>query len=161
MTLWYKRFFKQPKAFIRAMTPLAEPMSIAFTGNKRATRLLDRFAWHLTRRPSLERMNQASALLLGEHDFRAFGRALKEDATTVRRIYQAEWQLTDWGAAFTIKGNAFLYHMVRRLVYLLVEVGLERLPIEVIERGLEIGTTGIVALAPARGLTCRKLLSRR
>jgi len=53
-------------------------------------------------------MNQASALLLGEHDFRAFGRALKEDATTVRRIYQAEWQLTDWGAAFTIKGNAFL-----------------------------------------------------
>jgi len=102
-------------------------------------------------------MNQAAQLLLGEHDFRAFGKALKEDATTIRRIYLAEWQPTRWGAEFTIEGNAFLYHMVRRLVYVLVGIGLGELPQEVVERGLETGTNGIVTLAPARGLTLQKV----
>jgi tRNA pseudouridine38-40 synthase len=91
--------------------------------------------------------------LLGEHDFRAFGKALKEDATTVRKIFSAEWQGDCQQAAFTICGNAFLYHMVRRIVFVVVQVGLGNLPEEIVSRGLESGETGIVSLAPARGLT--------
>ena len=54
---------------------------------------------------------------------------------------------------FAITGNAFLYHMVRRIVYVLVKVGFSEVPIEIIPTGLQTGSTGIVSLAPARGLT--------
>lgn len=54
---------------------------------------------------------------------------------------------------FTITGNAFLYHMVRRIVYVLVRVGFREFPVEIVPTGLQTGSTGIVSLAPARGLT--------
>jgi len=47
--------------------------------------------------------------------------------------------------------------MVRRIVYLLVQIGLGKLPEAIIERGLETGSTGIVSLAPARGLTLQEV----
>jgi tRNA pseudouridine38-40 synthase len=54
---------------------------------------------------------------------------------------------------FAITGNAFLYHMVRRIVYVLVRVGFGDFPVEIVPIGLQTGSTGIVSLAPARGLT--------
>ncbi|NLE84410.1 MAG: tRNA pseudouridine(38-40) synthase TruA [Chloroflexi bacterium] len=116
--------------------------------------LRDRFAWRLDLQPDINLMNQAAADLLGEHDFIAFGRPLSETGTSFRRIEQAEWQQP--GASvmeFSITGNAFLYHMVRRIVYVLVKVGIKEAPVGIIRQGLETGSTEIVALAPARGLT--------
>ena len=114
--------------------------------------LRDRFAWRLERKPELLLMQAAANDLLGEHDFIAFGKALKEDATTRRRIFSADWVEEKDGMSFTIVGNAFLYHMVRRIVYVLVRIGLGELPVETVRLGLETGNTGIVSLAPARGL---------
>jgi len=115
--------------------------------------LRDRYAWRLERKPELARMQAAAKDLLGEHDFIAFGKALKEGATTTRRIFSADWVEEEDGMSFTIVGNAFLYHMVRRIVYVLVRIGLGDLPTETVRLGLESGSTGIVSLAPARGLT--------
>lgn len=115
--------------------------------------LKERYAWRLYPAPDLSLMNQAGVLLLGEHDFRAFGAPLKANATTIRRVIRADWQPEVDGCSFEICANAFLYHMVRRIVYLLVQVGQGRQPVEIIKRGLESGDTGIVALAPACGLT--------
>lgn len=116
--------------------------------------LRDRFAWRLDNLPDLELMNQASNDLLGEHDFSGFGRAVSEGGTTVRRIEQAVWTRTnDDEMEFLITGNAFLFHMVRRIVYVLVQIGFAAVSVEIIKTGLQTGNTGIVALAPARGLT--------
>ena len=115
--------------------------------------LRDRFAWRLERRPDMRLMQAAANDLLGEHDFIAFGRALKEGSTTTRRIFSADWVEEKDGMSFTIVGNAFLYHMVRRIVYVLVRIGLGELPVETVRLGLESGSTGIVSLAPARGLS--------
>ncbi|HPR35081.1 MAG TPA: tRNA pseudouridine(38-40) synthase TruA [Anaerolineaceae bacterium] len=115
--------------------------------------LRDRYAWRLDRKPDILRMQAASNDLLGEHDFIAFGKALKEDGTTIRRIFSANWVEEQDGVSFTIVGNAFLYHMVRRIVYVLVRIGLGDLPVETVRLGLENLGTGIVSLAPARGLT--------
>ena len=114
--------------------------------------LRDRFAWRLSRKPDLALMQAAANDLLGEHNFIAFGKALKEDGTTIRRIFSAQWLEEPPGMSFTIVGNAFLYHMVRRIVFVLVGVGLGDLPRETVRLGLETGSTGIVSLAPARGL---------
>ena len=115
--------------------------------------LRDRYAWRLDRKPELSLMQAAANDLLGEHNFIAFGKALKEDGTTIRRIYSADWVEEEDGMSFTIIGNAFLYHMVRRIVYVLVRIGLGKLPVETVRIGLENLSTGIVSLAPARGLT--------
>ena len=115
--------------------------------------LRDRYAWRLDRKPELSPMQAAANDLLGEHNFIAFGKALKEDGTTIRRIYSADWVEEEDGMSFTIIGNAFLYHMVRRIVYVLVRIGLGELPVETVRLGLENLSTGIVSLAPARGLT--------
>jgi len=115
--------------------------------------LRDRYAWRLERKPELSLMQAAANDLLGEHNFIAFGKALKEDGTTIRRIYSADWVEEEDGMSFTIIGNAFLYHMVRRIVYVLVRIGLGELPVETVRIGLENLSTGIVSLAPARGLT--------
>ena len=115
--------------------------------------LRDRFAWRLERRPDMRLMQAAANDLLGEHDFIAFGKALKEGSTTTRRIFSADWVGEKDGMSFTIVGNAFLYHMVRRIVYVLVRIGLGELPVETVRLGLESGSTGIVSLAPARGLS--------
>ena len=56
-----------------------------------------------------------------------------------------------------ITGNAFLYHMVRRIVHVLVLVGQGKQDLEIVKRGLETGSTGIVDLAPARGLTLTRV----
>ena len=115
--------------------------------------LRDRYAWRLERKPELSMMQAAANDLLGEHNFIAFGKALKEDGTTIRRIYSADWVEEEDGMSFTIIGNAFLYHMVRRIVYVLGRIGLGELPVETVRIGLENLSTGIVSLAPARGLT--------
>lgn len=115
--------------------------------------LRDRYAWRLDRKPELSLMQAAANDLLGEHNFIAFGKALKEDGTTIRRIFSADWVEKEDGMSFTIVGNAFLYHMVRRIVYVLVRIGLGELPVETVRIGLENLSTGIVSLAPARGLT--------
>lgn len=115
--------------------------------------VIDRYAWRIWPQPDVKRMNDAAVLMIGEHDFKAFGKALKTGSTTVRRIEKVEWQVTKDGMAMEIEANAFLYHMVRRIVYLLVHIGLGDLDIDIIRQGLETGSTGIVRLAPAQGLS--------
>ena len=115
--------------------------------------LRDRYAWRLERKPEICLLQAAANDLLGEHNFIAFGKALKEDGTTIRRIFSADWVEEKDGMSFTIVGNAFLYHMVRRIVYVLVRIGLSELPVETVRLGLQNLSTGIVSLAPARGLS--------
>ncbi len=113
----------------------------------------ERFAWRIWPLPDLAAMNTAAQDLIGEHDFTAFGKALKPGGPTVRFVHSAVWQLTADGMQFDIKANAFLYHMVRRIVYVLVHAGLGTLTAEIVKQGLETCSTGIVRLAPAQGLT--------
>lgn len=120
--------------------------------------LKERFAWRLSPQPDLDLMNRAAQDLLGEHDFRAFGAPMKVNASTTRCVFNAHWQATQDGCDFEICANAFLYHMVRRVVFVLVQIGFGNQPMEIIKRGLETGETGIVALAPANGLTLIKVV---
>jgi tRNA pseudouridine38-40 synthase len=68
-------------------------------------------------------MNQAAALLLGEHDFAAFCRK-REGATTVRALRRLEWQRhADGVAVGCVVADAFCHNMVRALVGALLPVG--------------------------------------
>ena len=98
--------------------------------------LLNRAAWQLVgERLNLAAMREAAAKCLGEHDFAAFGTPPQRGSgNTVRRIFRSSWEMAteDYGAVYTyrIRGTAFLYHMVRRLVGTMVQVGRGKLSIK-------------------------------
>lgn len=61
-------------------------------------------------------MNQASALVLGHHDFAAFCK-YKEGGTTIRTLEKYYWQRTTEGLLVAdVVADAFCYSMVRNLV---------------------------------------------
>ncbi len=95
--------------------------------------LRDRYAWAVPPGLDVAAMNAAAATLLGEHDFAAFSGADPALRTTVRRLERLAATRCRDVIAIDAHANAFLPHMVRYLVGLLVAVGAGRL--EVAEAG--------------------------
>jgi tRNA pseudouridine38-40 synthase len=85
--------------------------------------LRERYAWRVWPVPSIEEMAQAADWLVGRHDFGAFGSAPIKEGHTMRQVFQAQWEEIPGGLLFEIEADAFLYHMVRRLVRAMVLVG--------------------------------------
>ncbi len=74
----------------------------------------------------LDAMNEASRLLLGEHDFAAFCRK-RAGATTIRTLLDLHWERDPAGLAIgTVRADAFCHNMVRSLVGCLIVVGEHR-----------------------------------
>ena len=71
----------------------------------------------------VEKMQQASRYLEGEHDFRSFCGNSKMKKSTVRTIDKIEIRRNKGYIYFSFHGNGFLQNMVRILVGTLLEVG--------------------------------------
>ena len=83
-------------------------------------------AW--PRRLDEDALNEASALLLGQHDFAAFCKQ-REGATTIRTLLDLAWLRDDAGLlTATVRADAFCHSMVRSLVGCLLAVGDGRRP---------------------------------
>ncbi len=124
----------------------------------------EHFAWRVWPPVDGERLRQAAAALVGTYDFGAFGSPPRAEGTTVRTVFQAAWlpiayqaappgsAMTGW--VFEISGNAFLYHMVRRLVGFQVAIGQGFYPPEALVEHLEQPVGEMVkTVAPPHGLT--------
>jgi tRNA pseudouridine38-40 synthase len=84
---------------------------------------LARTAWHYGRSLNGERMAEAAAHFVGEHDFASFCRAAN-GRSTVRDVRVALWRRAREGLlAFDVAASSFCHQMVRSLVALSVEVG--------------------------------------
>jgi tRNA pseudouridine38-40 synthase len=87
-----------------------------------------RATYHVPERLDVDAMREASRCLVGSHDFGAFGKPTCGE-NTIRHVSQAEWTVEHPGEidgrllVFEITANAFLYHMVRRIVGTLLRVG--------------------------------------
>jgi tRNA pseudouridine38-40 synthase len=113
--------------------------------------LRERYAWRVW--PPVGDLGPLAAIWVGKHDFASFGSPTHEGGTTSRTVFHAEWRRSADEWTFEVRADAFLYRMVRRLVYVQVVVGQGRLPLEVLVQGLEKGTLVPVGLAPACGLS--------
>jgi tRNA pseudouridine38-40 synthase len=115
--------------------------------------LSERYAWRVWPAPQLGGMRVAAGMLVGEHDFGAFGLPPRRGSHTRRSVRRAEVVEFGEGVAFVIEGDAFLYRMVRRLASALVMIGQGRLPPGVIaERLADPALRWQGHLAPAHGL---------
>jgi tRNA pseudouridine38-40 synthase len=114
--------------------------------------LKDRYAWRVWPALDLDRLQAAARLFTGAHDFAAFGTPPRPDGSTVRIVYRAGWKAQASGLLFEVSANAFLYHMVRRLVFLQVLVGQKQLSLEALERAITAAQPQTPGLAPPHGL---------
>jgi tRNA pseudouridine38-40 synthase len=101
----------------------------------------------------LDLMNQASQLLLGEHDFAAFCKT-GGVGTTIRRLERFEWRRDGENLNADVVADAFCYSMVRNLVGAVVRVGEGRFPpswvSDILEKRERVSESLVF---PGRGLT--------
>ncbi len=93
----------------------------------------DPFLSHLRyfsfRKPDVNRMNEAAALLLQYEDFTSFSKVHTQVNNFICHISKAEWTVHGDELVFTITAKRFLRNMVRAIVGTLLDVGLGKLTV--------------------------------
>jgi tRNA pseudouridine38-40 synthase len=113
----------------------------------------DKFNLRIWPEIELDTLNKAASKLIGQHDFSAFGTPPKENGSTIREVFSASWEKDRYRYFFTVKANAFLYHMVRRMVNVQIEIAHGRKTVEFISDALDGKIVGVIqGIAPAHGL---------
>ena len=113
------------------------------------------YTWHVPQPLDVDLLQRAADTLLGTHDFAAFQGSGSVVHTTVRTIAAASWhaRASDAPLVFEITGDGFLRRMVRSIVGTLVEIGLQRRPLEDVKRLLDDRDRSRAGrTAPATGL---------
>lgn len=84
----------------------------------------------------LARMAVAARRFEGEHDFVAFGRPMRPEGSTLRRVFWSRMVSEGPRAHYQVRANAFLRHQVRRMVGALIDVGRGAIEAEAISSAL-------------------------
>lgn len=112
------------------------------------------FTWHVAGSIDIEKMKEAAAYIVGEHDFKSFCCVRTQAESTVRTIYSLEVLQEGSEIIIRIKGNGFLYNMVRIITGTLIQVGKGRFMPEYVKQMLEAKDRTVAGqTAPPQGLT--------
>ena len=125
--------------------------------------LLQKTAWHVTRKLDLKKMRAAAKAFPGEHDFQSFtAKTDYEPGTTTRRLTRCDISKSGPLYTFTLEGEGFLYRMCRGIVGTLVQIGFGRFPPGEVKTMLakkDRRTAGMSA--PAHGLVLQKVFYKK
>ena len=123
-------------AFHARYSALARSYRYTILNDRLRSPLRERYAYRVPEALDARLLDRACSVLLGEHDFRAFGRSPRESAepgehSCVRSLLHARCQRDEQSGLifFDFTANAFLTGMVRRLVGTLLLVGWGRLDV--------------------------------
>ncbi|MBQ9437851.1 MAG: tRNA pseudouridine(38-40) synthase TruA [Lachnospiraceae bacterium] len=115
------------------------------------------FTWHIHRPLNLNAMKEAAVFLQGEHDFTSFCAAGSQTKTKVRTLYSVEAYSKEDEIVLEVRGNGFLYNMVRIITGTLVQVGFGRTSPEALPGILDAKDRSKAGpTAPPQGLTLLK-----
>jgi len=116
--------------------------------------LREKFLWRVWPTLDGDALIRNANMFLGKHDFAALGSPMKPEGTTVRTVTKAEWKrMPDGEWQFEVGADAFLYRMVRRLVFVQVSLAQGRCAVEKVQYALSKQGKLLAGLAPAHGLT--------
>lgn len=102
----------------------------------------------------VDKMREAGAYLVGEHDFKSFCTARGQAEETVRTIYSLDIEKTGDLITIRIKGSGFLYNMVRIIAGTLMKVGMGVYPPSHVEEIIDARDRNAAGpKAAAKGLT--------
>lgn len=121
--------------------------------------LREKFAWHVWTKFDPQALQANAKLFLGKHDFSAFGSKTSPDGTTIRTITKCQWKKmpkSEW--QFEVRADAFLYRMVRRMVFIQISLAQGKCSPKEVELALSNKKVRLPSgLAPAHGLTLTKV----
>lgn len=119
-------------------------------------------AWQVKFKLDIEIMRKAAKILKGKHDFSSFCAAHSDDKNFVRTMYSMTLRrrkIKIWNGhdvpvlSFKVKGDGFLYKMVRNLAGTLVEVGMGKISLTDVRKILQGKDRKLAGrTAPAQGL---------
>lgn len=113
----------------------------------------------LYRRPDIDLMQQAAAILLDYKDFECFSRSQSDVRTYLCDITQADFELQGEHLVFHITANRFLRNMVRAIVGTLLDIGYGKIAVDDIHDIIASkNRSNAGASAPAYGLYLTKIL---
>jgi tRNA pseudouridine38-40 synthase len=116
--------------------------------------LRENYLWRTWPAVDEDALEQNANIFLGKHDFAAIGSRTTPKGTTVRTVTKAEWKkMPDGEWRFEVRADAFLYRMVRRLVFVQVAVAQGRCSVGKVQHALLKQGELLAGLAPAHGLT--------
>jgi tRNA pseudouridine38-40 synthase len=119
----------------------------------RRSAFFKRLIWWVREPLDLPAMEGAAGDLLGRHDFSSFADRAEESREPRVRIFEATVRRSDFLISITLEADHFLPRMARRIVGVLVQIGLGRLPREAVRRFLaETVQDPAQWTAPASGL---------
>ncbi len=85
-----------------------------------------RYCYGVPRLPSVTLLNSYAREIIGIHDFTTFSAAKDPNEVKIREVFEAVWIENGSSLEFTIRGNAFLWKMVRSLVGTMLELALKK-----------------------------------
>ena len=113
---------------------------------------LEPYSWYVGEL-DLELMLDASEVLLGEHDFYAFQSRHCQAEHAIRRVTECRMEKVGDLVYCHISANAFVHHMVRKIMATLVAVGQKKLDKNQLAKILmEKNREAVPGQAPAKGL---------
>lgn len=121
--------------------------------------LRERLAWRVWPDVNGDDLQKAASVFAGRQDFACFGSPTSPNGHTERTVIQSEWRRLDGEWQYEIRADAFLYRMVRRLVFVQVAVAHGKISAETLASSLagpaggRGGNDQPAGLAPAQGLT--------
>lgn len=107
----------------------------------------------------VDKLNRAAQAFVGTHDFSAFCTKDKKERSTTRTIFEAKVYKEGDMVYFKVRGNGFLYNMVRIMVGTLIKVAQGKISeneIPLIIESLDRKKAGVTA--PASGLYLNKVI---
>ncbi|MFS4458501.1 tRNA pseudouridine(38-40) synthase TruA [Bdellovibrio sp. HCB2-146] len=112
-----KKAWIAPEDFHATLSATHKTYRYLIVNRPRPSAHLNRYAEWVRKPLNIEHLQESSKFLLGKHDFKSFQSVGTPILTTVREIYQADWE---WRRPdvlqFTITGSGFLKQMVRNIV---------------------------------------------
>lgn len=120
--------------------------------------LWDRFMYRVPVMLDVKRMQSAAKVFEGEHDFNAFCAAGGSQTTTVRRLNEVNVRGEGELIEIEVRGEAFLYNMVRIIAGTLLYVGEGKLSEDDVAKSLITGNrTDAGKTLPPHGLTLEEV----
>ena len=121
--------------------------------------LREKFAWRVWPEVDGDILRKVAPLFVSQHDFASYGTPPRAGGSTMRTVMNTSWQANNDEWHFEVQANAFLYRMVRKLVFVQVAVAQGKTSVEAVAHSLAGQAEGSErselpsGLAPAHGLT--------
>ncbi|MFZ7121580.1 MAG: tRNA pseudouridine(38-40) synthase TruA [Eubacteriaceae bacterium] len=93
-----------------------------------------KYSMHVEEKLDIRRMKKACSYFVGKHDFTAFSNSKSKKKTMVREIYTIDVEEKTGFIQIRVRGNGFLYNMVRKIVGTLIEVGAGKVDADAISK---------------------------